>query len=101
MIGEGDIVGRYRVLHKLGKGSSHRDLKPDNIVIGSDPAVAGGERAKILDFGIAKLNRDEPGHVMTRVGAIMGTRPYMSPEQFVGAGAVDSRSDICSIGCVL
>src|SRR3954463_12561197 len=41
-----------------GKGIIHRDLKPENLFIVGDPGVAGGERAKVLDFGIAKLSRD-------------------------------------------
>jgi serine/threonine-protein kinase len=83
------------------KGIIHRDLKPENIFVVGDPAVTGGERAKILDFGIAKLSRDEPGVMKTRTGAVMGTPVYMSPEQCRGAGEVDHRSDIYSIGCVM
>ncbi len=83
------------------KGVVHRDLKPENIFIVGDPAVTGGERAKILDFGIAKLSTDEPGMMKTRTGMVMGTPVYMSPEQCRGAGEVDHRSDIYSIGCVM
>ena len=83
------------------KGVVHRDLKPENIFIVGDPAVTGGERAKILDFGIAKLSADEPGMMKTRTGMVMGTPVYMSPEQCRGAGEVDHRSDIYSIGCVM
>ena len=83
------------------KGIVHRDLKPENIYIVADPAVAGGERAKILDFGIAKLSSEEPGKMKTRTGLVMGTPVYMSPEQCRGAGTVDARSDIYSIGCVM
>jgi serine/threonine-protein kinase len=83
------------------KGIIHRDLKPENIYIVGDPAVTGGERAKILDFGIAKLSGDEPGKMKTRTGMVMGTPVYMSPEQCRGAGVVDARSDIYSFACVL
>jgi serine/threonine protein kinase len=83
------------------KGIVHRDLKPDNIFIVGDPAVTGGERPKILDFGIAKLSGDAPDMHKTRTGALIGTPVYMSPEQCRGAGEVDHRSDIYSIGCVM
>ncbi len=78
----------------------HRDLKPDNIFIVRDPEVPGGERAKILDFGIAKL-ADNPSGIATSESALLGTPLYMSPEQCRGAGAVDERSDIYSLGCML
>lgn len=82
------------------KGIVHRDLKPENIFIVGDPAVPGGERAKILDFGIAKM-ADEPGRLKTRTGTLMGTPVYMSPEQCRGAGDIDHRSDIYTIACVM
>jgi serine/threonine-protein kinase len=81
-------------------GIIHRDLKPENVFIVRDPEVAGGERAKILDFGIAKLGGDLAG-VRTGTAAVMGTPRYMSPEQCRGAGGVDQRSDVYSLGCVL
>ena len=87
--------------HAHGKGIVHRDLKPENIFIVGDLAVTGGERAKILDFGIAKLTADEPGKMKTRTGMVMGTPVYMSPEQCRGAGEIDHRSDIYTMGCVL
>jgi len=83
------------------KGVIHRDLKPENIYIVGDPAVTGGERTKILDFGIAKLAGDDNSNVKTRTGMVMGTPVYMSPEQCRGASGIDARSDIYALGCVL
>jgi serine/threonine protein kinase len=82
------------------RGIVHRDLKPENIFVVRDAEVMGGERAKVLDFGIAKLTGDHVG-VKTQTSAVMGTPMYMSPEQCRGAGQVDQRSDIYSLGCVL
>jgi eukaryotic-like serine/threonine-protein kinase len=84
------------------RGIIHRDLKPENIFLVRDAEVAGGERAKVLDFGIAKLTGDDAGSkVKTNTAAIMGTPYFMSPEQCRGAGQVDHRSDVYSLGCVL
>jgi serine/threonine protein kinase len=93
------ICGSLGAAH--AKGIVHRDLKPENLFIVKDPGVPGGERPKILDFGIAKLAGDEPGVIKTRTGALMGTPMYMSPEQCSGSSVVDHRSDIYSIGCVM
>ena len=83
------------------RGIIHRDLKPENIFIVRDPEVPGGERAKVLDFGIAKLAGDLGAQHKTNASAVMGTPLYMSPEQCRGAGRVDQRSDVYSLGCVL
>jgi serine/threonine-protein kinase len=82
------------------RGIVHRDLKPANVFMVRDKEVAGGERAKVLDFGIAKLAGDHAG-ITTYDKAVMGTPPYMSPEQCRGAGHVDQRSDVYALGCML
>jgi hypothetical protein len=81
------------------RGIVHRDLKPENVFLVRDPEVIGGERAKILDFGIAKLTGDP--NVQTNTSTVMGTPTYMSPEQCRGAGHVDQRTDVYSLGCLL
>ncbi|HUS27662.1 MAG TPA: protein kinase [Kofleriaceae bacterium] len=81
------------------QGIVHRDLKPENVYMVRDPEVPGGERAKILDFGIAKLS-DNAG-IKTQTNAIMGTPMYMSPEQCRGAGGIDARSDVYALGCLM
>ena len=90
-------------------GLIHRDLKPENIVVTKSGTV------KVLDFGVAKLFTDpdatkgKPRRAMTeadmplgdtRAGAIVGTLPYMSPEQ-LGTDTVDHRSDLWAVGILL
>jgi serine/threonine-protein kinase len=90
----GQICGSLQEAHD--RGIVHRDLKPDNIVITS----AGGapDFVKVLDFGIAKRvgGRDPK---LTPLGVVLGSPPYMSPEQFT-LQDVDPRSDIYSLGAV-
>ena len=83
------------------RGVIHRDLKPENVFVVPDPEAAGGERTKILDFGIAKLTDAEQNRHRTQTGLMMGTPIYMSPEQCRGLGTLDHRSDIYSLGCVI
>jgi eukaryotic-like serine/threonine-protein kinase len=79
------------------RGIVHRDLKPANLFIVRDPDVMGGERVKVLDFGIAKLSLDAGGG---KTQGVFGTPAYMSPEQCASAGAVDARSDLYALGCI-
>lgn len=79
----------------------HRDLKPENIMIIADNDAPGGERAKVLDFGIAKLDPGVQGSVRTRTNTMMGTPVYMSPEQCRGVKAISDRSDVYSLGVMM
>ncbi|MGF1489943.1 MAG: serine/threonine-protein kinase [Prochloraceae cyanobacterium] len=72
----------------------HRDIKPSNILVVSDPTL--DEWVKILDFGIAKLNRDD----QSQTYSFMGTLAYCSPEQMEGK-ELDNRSDIYSLGIMM
>ncbi|HEX3478527.1 MAG TPA: serine/threonine-protein kinase, partial [Kofleriaceae bacterium] len=93
------IAGALGAAH--AKGIVHRDLKPDNVFLVPDPEVPGGERIKLLDFGIAKLAVDSTtSSNVTKTGAVMGTPTYMAPEQCRGV-AVDHRADLYSLGCVI
>jgi TolB-like protein/Tfp pilus assembly protein PilF len=79
------------------RGVVHRDLKPENVMLTEDLFV------RILDFGLAKLQRSEPeapGHSTFRAGRLMGTLGYMSPEQARGE-PVDFRSDQFALGVML
>src|SRR5260370_2456498 len=87
-------------------GFTHRDLKPDNILI-TGPQTPHPGRIKILDFGLAKSAASPPQSEATRTiaavtnpGTVMGTVAYMSPEQARGE-EVDSRSDQFSFGLIV
>jgi serine/threonine protein kinase/polyhydroxyalkanoate synthesis regulator phasin len=74
-------------------GVVHRDIKPSNLMFSSSGML------KILDFGIARLSQTT-APALTTANAVIGSAPYLSPEQAVGAPA-DERSDLYSLGCVL
>jgi len=83
-----------------GAGIIHRDLKPDNVFLIPDSAVHGGERVKLLDFGMAKLTELD-GAPQTHSKMILGTPRYMSPEQARSSAKIDHRTDIYALGCIL
>ncbi|MBC7997543.1 MAG: serine/threonine protein kinase, partial [Leptolyngbya sp.] len=91
--------------HAHCAGIVHRDIKPSNILITklSKEAIYSPQSiaVKVVDFGIASLQRDKPDEQsLTRTGQVLGSPLYMSPEQCLG-GKCDARSDIYSLGCVI
>ena len=95
------VCGAIEAAHR--DGVLHRDLKPENILL-----PGGGVAAKVLDFGVAKVMRDEPltelqtgnqASLVTAAGIIVGTPAYMAPEQLHGVPP-DARSDIFSLGVI-
>jgi len=75
------------------QGVVHRDIKPDNIML-------SGDQVLVADFGVARAV-SEVAEKLTATGMIVGTPTYMSPEQASGDKAIDGRSDIFALGCVL
>jgi DNA-binding SARP family transcriptional activator len=88
-----EVAGAVAYAHT--QGVVHRNIKPENILFQDGAAL-------IADFGIARALlevRSEPG--LTPYGIVIGTPDYMSPEQAAGSSAIDGRSDLYALGCVL
>lgn len=93
------VLSALEEAHALG--ITHRDIKPGNLFLTQLPT--GEETLKILDFGIAKsIHPDiEAGLESTSAKTVMGSPQYMAPEQLVPGNAVDARTDIWALGCVI
>jgi len=88
----------HAVQHAHDQGVIHRDLKPSNVLVTEDG------RPRVVDFGVARLSvgEDETGGAETFTGQLLGTLPYMSPEQVSGRPeSIDARSDVWALGVML
>jgi serine/threonine-protein kinase len=91
------LCGALAEAHAVGL--IHRDLKPGNVILGNRGGLP--DVAKLLDFGLVhRPTGDGDETRLTHAGLIFGTPTYMSPEQAVGKGEVDARSDIYSLGAL-
>ena len=83
--------------HAHDRGIIHRDIKPENILVSGTVMP----HAMLADFGVARALAAGGSERLTETGLTLGTPAYMSPEQSVGDAALDGRSDLYSLGCVL
>lgn len=94
-----------QICHALGDAHSHgivhRDVKPSNLFVTRENSDL--PRVKVIDFGVSKTRFDADGAAMaeTRTGALLGSPPFMSPEQIHAANDVDARTDLWSLGVVV
>jgi serine/threonine-protein kinase len=108
VLGRGQVLAPARVVrimcqvahaleHAHSFGFIHRDLKPDNIFL---CRTSQGDDVRVLDFGSVKLQL-ETGAKLTAIGTTIGSPFYMSPEQALGRGDVDQRTDVFALGAIL
>jgi serine/threonine-protein kinase len=92
------VSGALDAAHQ--QGVVHRDLKSENIMLSQ---TNGGDWAKVLDFGIAKIQQPEGArdNDITAANLVIGTPQYMSPEQCSQSGPIDARSDVYSLGVII
>jgi serine/threonine-protein kinase len=90
------VAGALQAAHDAG--IVHRDLKPGNVMV--SPGRGGTDAVKVVDFDIAKGSAEGQGGEVTRLGFVIGTPEYMSPEQLLGM-PLDGRSDVYSLALVL
>jgi serine/threonine-protein kinase len=90
------LCDALQAVHRAGV--VHRDVKPDNVIVLRE---AAGERVKLLDFGIAKLQDAEFDDKLTSAGVVLGTPAYMAPERLLGLGEDDARTDVYSLGATI
>jgi serine/threonine protein kinase len=81
------------------RGIVHRDLKPENVMLVPDEEVEGGERVRLLDFGLARFVGTAPP--LTATGDVLGTAAYMAPEQCAGSEDIDGQADVYALGILL
>jgi tRNA A-37 threonylcarbamoyl transferase component Bud32 len=87
-----EVAGALEYAHR--RGVIHRDVKPENVLLGEDG------QALVADFGIALAVRQAAGERLTQSGLSLGTPQYMAPEQALGEKTIDARADVYALGAV-
>ena len=93
----GQVGGALDAAH--ARGLIHRDVKPGNVLVTGQPDAEDADFCYLMDFGVSTWTASS-AQTITATGQMVGTANYMAPEQIEG-GAVDGRTDLYSLGCVL